>query len=87
MCDCGCESVSLGMSGCALVCGSGPGCVQVSVEVFRCMRVCMGVFLCMCAGCVRVYGEKRFEVRKFFVGTNRTQSLSEQSADSSEEPT
>lgn len=42
MCDCGCESVSLGMSGCALVCGSGPGCVQVSVEVFRCMRVCMG---------------------------------------------
>ena len=31
--------------------------------------------------------EKRFEVRKFFVGTNRTPSLSEQSADSSEEPT
>ena len=31
--------------------------------------------------------EKRFEVRKFFVGTNRTRSLSEQSADSSEEPT
>ena len=29
----------------------------------------------------------RFEVRKFFVGTNRTWSLSEQSADSSEEPT
>ena len=26
--------------------------------------------------------EKRFEVRKFFVGTNRTQSLSEESADS-----
>ena len=31
--------------------------------------------------------EKRFEVRKFFVGTNRTPSSSEQSADSSEEPT
>ena len=31
--------------------------------------------------------EKRFEIRKFFVGTNRTPSLSEQSADSSEEPT
>ena len=30
---------------------------------------------------------KRFEVRKFFVGRNRTPSLSEQSADSSEEPT
>ena len=30
---------------------------------------------------------KRFEVRKFFVRTNQTQGLSEQSADCSEEPT
>ena len=69
---------------CASVCGCVQvcKCSQACVGVFRCIRVCMGVFLCMCAGCVRVYGEKRFEVRKFFVGTNRTQSLSEQSADS-----
>ena len=31
--------------------------------------------------------KKKFEIQKFFVGTDRTRSLSEQSADSSEEPT
>ena len=57
------------------------------VQVYAGMHGCVPVYVRVCAGCVRVYGEKRFEVRKLFVGTNRTQSLSEQSADSSEEPT